>query len=198
MDCLHGLPYKDCATCAIEGSAPQLAPRSGGASGTRPRTPSVDREQLFRRVTEFLNDRPRAIRIEVRRRLETRLDDTGPLAESLGHREARPLNWPSELPVLQTDEVELAMMRALARTSPSRQFGVTPDGQVFASKAHGYSQEAQRLYVTTLSPLLRDIGWHFNVFRGGTGGRFYESVFVVSDAMSHQRLLRITTTQDAA
>lgn len=82
-------------------------------------------------------------------------------------------------------------MRALAMTGHDRQFGVTPRAEVFASRNHGYTHEDQRVYVTHLSPLIADIGWEFNRFRDGEGGRFYESNGTVVDAHSHLRVLRI-------
>ena len=65
------------------------------------------------------------------------------------------------------------MVQLLSRTAPENQFSVTPDGDVFAGNLLGYHYENDRVYVTTLSPILDDAADLLLARSGGAGGRMY-------------------------
>lgn len=96
-------------------------------------------------------------------------------------------------PVLDTDPVELLIIRELAVTSPAKQFGVTPAGTVFTASTFGKSQEHERLYVSGLSPLLDTVAEIFNGQRQGAGGRFFESDGLILDAADNVVVIRLRT-----
>lgn len=95
------------------------------------------------------------------------------------------------VPVLAIDPVEILIMRELAATSPSRQFGVTPHGVVFTASTNGKSREDQRLYLEGLSRALDSVVDLFMQLRLGEGGRFYEHEGAIVYPAARRRVLMI-------
>jgi hypothetical protein len=78
-----------------------------------------------------------------------------------------------EVPTITHDEVEFAIVYALARTWPAAQFSVDARGLVFAVQLNGYHRKADRLYVAGLSTILDEAADLQYLTSHGAGGRFY-------------------------
>jgi hypothetical protein len=76
--------------------------------------------------------------------------------------------------VVRADPVELVIVRAVAMTRGAAQFGVSPNGAIFAAEGYGYTIRGPRVDVTRLSWLLDEAADILQEIRGGAGGRFYE------------------------
>lgn len=141
------------------------------------------------RIRSFTDLDP-ALRREAQRRLTLRL--RGFAGHEPVHLEPA-LTWKHgdvRTGVLHIDEdpVEHAIVRALANTWGDHQFGVSPSGSVFASRARGLTPHEERLYVTGLSPALDRAARVLLTVSGGHGGRLYEreGVFFVPSALAHR------------
>jgi len=76
-------------------------------------------------------------------------------------------------PVVDADDVEIAIVALLAATANQWQFSSTPDGQMFTGMKRGYHREAERLYVTGLSEVIDTAAGRVESHRAGAGGRVY-------------------------
>jgi hypothetical protein len=74
---------------------------------------------------------------------------------------------------IECDDVELLVIRLLARTGPHGQFSVTPEGDVFTGVRNGYHYEADHFYVSGLSPVLDAAADVLLARTSGEGGRMY-------------------------
>lgn len=76
-------------------------------------------------------------------------------------------------PVVDVDDVELAVVAILAATLDHWQFSSTPDGRMFAGFLNGYHREGERDYVAGLSDVLDTVAGVIESHRAGAGGRVY-------------------------
>jgi hypothetical protein len=76
-------------------------------------------------------------------------------------------------PVLDADNVEIAIVALLAATANQWQFSSTPDGHMFAGERQGRHPEPERLYVTGLSDVIDAAAGLVESHRAGAGGRVY-------------------------
>lgn len=99
---------------------------------------------------------------------------------------------------VEADPAELLLVRAFALTTGAAQFGVTPQGAVFATDVDGYSRDPERRYLSGLSPLLDDAGDIVIYLKDGRGGRFFErdAGFFLADG--RRTFMRVTSVRPAA
>jgi hypothetical protein len=76
-------------------------------------------------------------------------------------------------PVIDSDEVELAVVAILAATGDNWQFSSTPDGRMFVGTILGYHREGDRTYASGLSDVLDTAAGLVESHRAGAGGRIY-------------------------
>lgn len=95
-------------------------------------------------------------------------------------------------PIIECDSVELALVRILAQTYPYNQFSVIPAGDVFVGSQLGYHREGERLYVTTLSPILDEAADLLLARSLGEGGRFYVHPTAIEQARDQALLASLS------
>ena len=76
-------------------------------------------------------------------------------------------------PVLDADDVEIAIVALLAATANQWQFSSTPEGRMFLGTKLGYHPEPERVYVTGLSDVIDTAAGLVESHRAGAGGRVY-------------------------
>jgi hypothetical protein len=76
-------------------------------------------------------------------------------------------------PVLEADDIEIAIVALLAATRSHWQFSSTPDGRMFIGTRLGPHREAERDYITGLSDVIDTASGLVESHRAGMGGRVY-------------------------
>lgn len=76
-------------------------------------------------------------------------------------------------PIVDTSEIELAIVAILSATTNPWQFSSTPDGRMFTGTRLGYHKEEERTYVAGLSDVLDTTASVIESHRAGLGGRVY-------------------------
>lgn len=190
--CLHDLDFELCGDCSA--TSVVVTPQPVGPKrqpGLAPLT-TEQRRRVRAHAESRLREGGSALSTEVLRRIDERLAAVVFDREETAYRPHREFFTGGDASAVTVDAEEYLLMHALARTSGALQFSVTRGGEVYASSGWGFTkEESERLYVTSLSPLLSQIAGFIQAVRVGKGGRFYVQGYNVLDARTNRILMTI-------
>ena len=78
-------------------------------------------------------------------------------------------------PIIDCDDVEIAVVAVLASTTPKWQFSSQPDGQIFRGFKSGFHSAEERTFVSGLSDIIDTVSDVVSSHRNGAGGRVFIS-----------------------